>query len=90
VAVVMRNGHNRQTERAWCDIDWFLRDGGHWRRHHERVEEVCWSYSDIHRTLRRAGFDRVRRWDGAPFFKSNPLIRQGCRTLYLARKSVDA
>jgi SAM-dependent methyltransferase len=86
VAVAMRNGHNRQASRAWSDIDWFIPDGNSWRRHHERVEEVCWSSSEIRRTLRAAGFDQVRAWDCTPFFKSNPLIRPGCRTVYLARK----
>ena len=86
LAVVMRNGHNRQADRAWCDIDWFIRDRGCWRRQHERIEEVCWSSSEVQRTLRKAGFDQVRAFDCAPFFKGNPLIRAGCRTFYLARK----
>ena len=87
VAVVMRNGHNRQADRAWSDIEWFIRHGSSWRRHHERVEEVCWSSSEIRGALRMAGFDRVRAWDCAPFFASNPRVRPGCRTVYLARKS---
>ena len=86
VVLVMRNGHNRQAGRAWSDIEWFFREGRWWRRHHERVEEVCWSSSEIRRTLRDAGFDQVRAWDSARFFKNNPLIRGGCRTTYLARK----
>jgi len=32
VAVVMRNGHNRVADRAWCDIELFIRDGRWWRR----------------------------------------------------------
>jgi hypothetical protein len=35
----------------------------------------------------QVGFDRVRAWDATPFFKDNPLIRPGCRTVYLARKA---
>jgi len=87
VAVVMRNGHNRQADRAWADIEWFIREGSGWRRHHERVQEICWSSSEIRRTLRAAGFDQVRTWDCAPFFGSNPRVRPGCRSVYLARKS---
>jgi SAM-dependent methyltransferase len=86
VVVAMRNGHNRPADRAWGDIEWFIQDGRYWRRHHERVEEVCWGASEIRRTLREAGFDQVRAWDSAPFFKNNPLIRPGCRTVYLAHK----
>jgi hypothetical protein len=71
----------------WSDIEWFIRDGSCWRRHHEQIEEVCWSSSEIRRTMREAGFDQVRAWDSTPFFKNNPLLRAGCRTVYLARKT---
>jgi len=54
---------------------------------HERVEEVCWTPSEIGRTLREAGFGQVRAWDATPFFKNDPTIRPGYRTFYLARKS---
>jgi len=86
VAVVMRNAHNRQSDRAWADVEWFIREGTLWRRRHERVVEVCWSVDEIHRVLRESGFSRLRAWDGAPFFKNPSLIRAGCRTVYLARK----
>lgn len=87
VAGVMRNAHNRGADRAWSDIEWFIRDGTRWRRHHERAEEVCWDAGEIRGVLRDSGFDELRAWDAAPFFKRNPLIRPGCRTFYLARKS---
>jgi SAM-dependent methyltransferase len=87
VVMVMRGGHTPQADRAWIDIEWFIRDGACWRRHHERVEEVCWSSSEVRRTFGEAGFDQVRAWDSAPFFQNDPLIRPGCRTVYLARKA---
>ncbi len=87
VAVVMRNGHNGQADRAWIDIEWFIRDGSCWRRHYERVEEVCWDSDEIRRIFLATGFDQLRGWDAAPFFKNNPLIGRGCRTIYLAHKS---
>ncbi len=87
VVVVMRNGHDSRHDRAWSDIEWFIREGPLWRRRHERVNEVCWSPGEIRRTLRAAGFDRLRAWDAAPFFKDNPLVLRGCRTVYLARKA---
>ena len=46
-----------------------------------------WSAEEIRRTLRAAGFDRVQAWDAAPFFTGDSLIRPGCRTVYLARKT---
>jgi SAM-dependent methyltransferase len=87
VVIVMRNGHSHRTDRAWSDVEWFIRDGICWRRRHERVEEVCWSSDEIRRALEEAGFDRLRAWDAAPFFKDNPMIVRGCRTVYLARKA---
>ncbi len=87
VVVVMRNGHNRQSDRAWSDIDWFIREGNCWRRRHERVEEVCWNPGEIRRVFQETGFDQLRAWDATPFFKNNPVIRPGCRTVYLARRS---
>ena len=89
VAAVMHCGHDRLRDRAWTEIEWFLRDGNCWRRRHERVEEVCWSSEEIRLTLREAGFRRLRAWDATPFFTNNPLIRPGCRTVYLARKSLS-
>lgn len=87
VVLVMRNGHNRRVERAWSDVEWFIQVGKFWRRRNERVEEICWKSHEIRRVLRQAGFDRLRAWDAAPFFKNNSLIAPGCRTIYLARKS---
>ena len=86
VAVVMHGGYDRKRDRAWSDVEWFIRDGSCWRRRHERVEEVCWTSAEIRRALREAGFSQVRAWDAAPFFKNDPAIRPGYRTFYLARK----
>jgi SAM-dependent methyltransferase len=86
VVLVMRNSYDGGHERAWSDVEWSIREGGRWRRRQERVDEVCWSSGEIRRTLQEAGFDSVRAWDAAPFFKGNPLIGPACRTVYLARK----
>jgi len=86
--IVMRNGHNRQANRAWSDVEWFIQDGRRWQRCHERVEEVCWDSDEIRRVLKETGFDQIRACDGAPFFKGNPEVTPGCRTIYLARKSL--
>lgn len=51
------------------------------------MEEVCWDSEEILRVFRDAGFDPLRAWDAAPFFKNdNPRISCGCRTVYQARK----
>ena len=86
VVAVMRNGNNAAEHRAWSDIDWFLRDGRSWQRYSERVEEVCWTPAEIRTALHGAGFSAVRAWDAKPFFASNPAMRPGFRTFYLARR----
>lgn len=84
--MVMRNGHDAEAKKAWSDVEWFIRDGRRWGRHSERVEEVCWTEAEIRAALRAAGFRRVRAWDGGAFFPDDPLIKPGCRTVYLATK----
>ncbi len=86
VAVLMRNGHTPQLNRAWSDIDLFVRSGKCWKRDHERVEEICWTSREIRSTFLKAGFDRLQARDASRFWK-NPQIARGCRTIYLAQKS---
>jgi SAM-dependent methyltransferase len=86
VAMIMHGGHTPGTDKAWTDIEWFIRTGKHWRRHHEHVEQVCWSAAEIRHALAQAGFDRVRAWDAAPFFR-DALTRPGNRTFWLARRA---
>ncbi len=90
VVLVMHGGYDRRRDKAFSNAEWFIREGRCWRRFRERVEEVCWTPAEIRRALRQAGFDQVRAWDAAPFFKGDPVIRPGYRTFYLARKSLRA
>ena len=85
VLLIMRNGHNAGATHAWSDVECFTRHGKGWERHHERVEEICWTRAEINRTLKAAGFERVWAWDAAPFFRQNRLVTPGCHTFYLAR-----
>ncbi len=87
LVLVMRNGNDYRHDHAWSDIEWFIREGAFWRRRREHIDEVCWSAAEIRNTLRAAGFDRVRAWDAAPFWRGDPIMRPGCRTIYLARKA---
>lgn len=95
VMLVMRNGHSTKATRAWSDVEWFIRErsagegeeGEHWQRHHERVEEVCWTREEIWRYLSEAGFDRLRAWDAKQFYRNNPILTRGCHTIYLARRA---
>jgi len=85
--IVIHGGYDRARDRAFSDVELFVREGRHWQRFRERVEKVCWTSTEIRDALSEAGFDRIRAWDAARFFKSNPAIRTGHRTFYLARKS---
>ena len=82
----MHGGYDRARDKGWTDVEWFIREGRHWIRRHERVEQVCWSAAEIRATLRQAGFGRIRAWDATSFFGPDAHIRAGCRTIYLARK----
>jgi SAM-dependent methyltransferase len=86
-AVVMHGGYDRTRDKGWTEVEWFLRNGRHWVRRKERVEQVSWTPREMRDTLRQAGFDRIRAWDATPFFGKLPYIHEGCRTIYLARKS---
>jgi SAM-dependent methyltransferase len=55
LVAVMRNDHDRFAQRAWSDIEWFIRHGNCWRRHHERIEEVCWDSAEIRRIFPGSG-----------------------------------
>jgi SAM-dependent methyltransferase len=87
VCMMMRSGHNEAGDRAWSDIELFLREGRHWVRRKDRVEEVCWTGAEVREALRAAGFDRVRAYDGAICFPGVSVITRGCRTIYLARRA---
>ena len=87
VAMIVQGGYDRERDRGWMSIDWFLREGPLWRRRQERIEQVCWSPAEIRRVLRAAGFDQVRAFDATQFFTTDAKISPGCRTFYLARKA---
>jgi len=86
VALVMHGGHEPGSDRAWSDVEWFVRTGRSWKRYHEHIEEVCWSAAEIRDALERAGFGSIRSWDAAPFFH-DALTRAGNRTFWRARKA---
>ncbi len=83
IFMLMRNGHSANVRQAWCDVDWFVRDGKTWRRYWERVEEVCWSKKEITRIFSAAGFSSIRSWDAVQFFGKSSPVKRGCRSIYL-------
>lgn len=85
VAAIFHGGYNKSEERAWSEIDWFIKEGPLWRRHREYVEEVCWTRAEVRDTLRSAGLKIAATFDATLFFQNDPLTRPGYRTFYLAR-----
>jgi SAM-dependent methyltransferase len=86
VAVVMHGAYDLRRDKGVTEVEWFIREGRCWRRHHERIEQVSWTPAGMRSTLRQAGFHRIRAWDAAPFCGPQSHVRPGHRTFYLAQK----
>lgn len=85
VAIVVHGDHRPGSNRAWSDVEIFIRKGKTWTRHYDRVEEVCWSAGEVEEALAAAGFEDIRAWDAAPFF-NDQFTPPGNRTFWRARK----
>lgn len=86
VVAILSGGTNDAANWAYSDVDWFMREGKLWRRARERVEEVCWTQTEIRATFLGAGFNRIVSTDAARFCPHG-IIKPGHRTVYLARKA---
>ncbi len=86
-ALVSHGEYDRRRNKGLSTFEWFLPKGKYWRRIAERYEEVAWTDGEIRRTLRHAGFKRIRSWDGARLIPAVSWLRPGCRIFYLAQKS---
>jgi SAM-dependent methyltransferase len=84
--LVYRGRFFPRRDKARLDLDWFIRDGRAWRRYRERIEDTCWSDPEIRGALRRAGFGRIRFWDGADVRPPAPYQRRGMDSYYLAQR----
>ena len=85
VALVMQGEHEPGSDKAAVNVEWFVRGGKVWKRHHERIEEVCWRAAEIRNALKGAGFDQIKTWDAAPFF-NDYHTPPGNRTFWRGRK----
>ena len=85
-AAMFHGGNVEGKDRAWIDVDWFVKEGDLWRRHREHVEEVCWNRAEIREALSGAGLKIVGTFDATLFFQNDPLVKPGYRTFYLARR----
>lgn len=86
---VQEGGWDSRRGKGWVRMTWFVPGPrGLWKRFDQRGEEVHWTTPEIRRTLRRAGFERIRAFDYlALTLKTPPPARlRGLKTLFLARK----
>ena len=84
--LVTHGGFDPRRHRAWLDLEWFVRQGASWRRTRERIRDTFWSDAEIRRALRRAGFGRIRSWDGTRVRPPSPHQHLGFDTYYRAQK----
>jgi len=87
--LAIHGGFHPRREKAWLAFEWFLPYGRRWRRYRERLVDTCWSAAEIRRALRRAGFTRIRHWDGAAVRPPSPHQRRGYDSYYLAQKPLE-
>jgi SAM-dependent methyltransferase len=86
---LVQRGHIEKDGRARLNFDWFVpagRSGRLWRHARETFWHVSWTNREIMRALRRAGFDRVRTFDGIDVRPRQPYQRRGTDAYYLGRK----
>jgi SAM-dependent methyltransferase len=88
--LVMRGGYDRRRRKGWLRLDWFLRSGKLWRHARERLEDVAWTHAEVKRALSRAGFVRIRSWDGVDVRPRFPGQRRGFDVYLLAQKPARA
>jgi SAM-dependent methyltransferase len=90
---LQQGGWDGQRKKGWLKMTWFVRQqAGLWKRYDEAGEEVEWSVSEIRRTLRQAGFDRILTYDYMALTSklTPPAGLRGFKTLFLARKRLVA
>lgn len=85
IFLVIHGRYDARRRKARMDFDCFVRRGKSWQRRHEYLEDVWWTDAEVRAALRRAGFHRIRSWDGADV-RPRAFGRRGYDAYYLARK----
>ncbi len=86
---VQQGGWDPRRRKGWMRMTWFVSGpGGTWRRFDQSAEEVHWSTAEVRRTLKRAGFERIRAFDYMSLTSKTrvPASFRGLKTLFLARR----
>ncbi len=85
--LLMRGRYDKRRRVATVSFDWFVPAGRLWRHQREAFPHIAWSNAEIRRALRRAGFRRVRFFDGVDVRPRMPGAKRGWDAYYLARKA---
>lgn len=84
---VPHGGYDAEQDKGWCVADYFIREGDHWRRESERVEQVWWTTEEIQKTFEQAGFKIVRVADAFEMkLNGKGMIPPGFIVFYLLQK----
>ena len=84
--LLLRGRYDRKRRAGILTFDWFTPAGKLWRHQRESVDHIAWSDAEIRRSLRRAGFGRIRFFDGLDVRPRLPGARRGYDSYYLAQK----
>ena len=84
--LLMRGRYDRRRRAGILTFEWFTPAGKLWRHQRESVDHIAWSDAEIRRSLRRAGFGRIRFFDGLDVRPRLPGAKRGYDSYYLAQK----
>jgi SAM-dependent methyltransferase len=68
-------------------LEWFLPERGRFRHVRETIVHVSWTEREIRGALRKAGFDRIRTFDGADVRPKSMGTKRGTDLYFLATKT---
>ena len=85
--LLMRGRYDRKARTGILTFEWFTPAGKLWRHQGETVDHIAWSDAEIRRSLRRAGFGRLRFFDGLDVRPPMPGAKRGYDSYYLAQKA---
>lgn len=92
--LLLRGRYDRKRRTGILTFEWFVpaRPAGGpagklWRHQRETVDHIAWSDAEIRRSLRRAGFGRLRFWDGLDVRPRMPGAKRGYDSYYLTQKA---
>jgi SAM-dependent methyltransferase len=71
-------------------LEWFVPEQGRFRHVRETIVHVCWTEAEIRRALAKAGFRRIRTFDGASVRPKAMKTPRGTDLYFLAERGARA